>query len=137
RRRGSGALPARGGPVHAACAQGDVRRADPDPAAAATRRGRARRPRARRDVHAVAARRRSRRAGVDAPRAGLRRARDPSHPAPASLVEAARRNSELGAEDIALFEVARVYLPGPALPDEQTHVAAVVEGGWPRAKGIV
>ena len=54
-----------------------------------------------------------------------------------SLVEAARRNSELGAEDIALFEVARVYLPGPALPDEQTHVAAVVEGGWPRAKGIV
>jgi phenylalanyl-tRNA synthetase beta chain len=54
-----------------------------------------------------------------------------------SLVEAARRNVELGAEQVALFEVARVYLPDGALPDEHTHVAAVVEGGWARAKGIV
>ena len=55
-----------------------------------------------------------------------------------SLAEAARRNVELGAEGVALYEVARVYLPrGDELPDEQTHVAAIVEGGWPRAKGIV
>ena len=54
-----------------------------------------------------------------------------------SLVEAARRNSELGAEDVALFEVARVYLPAAGLPDEHTHVAGIVEGGWSRAKGIV
>ena len=52
-----------------------------------------------------------------------------------SLVEAARRNSELGAEDVALFEVARVYLPGSSLPEEQTHVAGIVEGGWSRARG--
>ena len=48
-----------------------------------------------------------------------------------SLVEAARRNSELGAEDVALFEVARVYLPGSGLPEEQTT--------WPeswRAAGL-
>jgi phenylalanyl-tRNA synthetase beta chain len=54
-----------------------------------------------------------------------------------SLVEAARRNVELGAEQVALFEVARVYLPDGGLPDEHTHVAAVVDGGWARAKGIV
>jgi phenylalanyl-tRNA synthetase beta chain len=54
-----------------------------------------------------------------------------------SLVEAARRNVELGAEHVALFEVARVYLPAQSLPDEETHVAAIVEGGWSRAKGIV
>jgi phenylalanyl-tRNA synthetase beta chain len=54
-----------------------------------------------------------------------------------SLVEAARRNVELGAEQIALFEIARVYLPDGELPDEETHVAAIVDGGWSRAKGIV
>jgi phenylalanyl-tRNA synthetase beta chain len=54
-----------------------------------------------------------------------------------SLVETARRNEELGAEEIALFEIARVYLPGSELPDEHTRVAGIVEGGWSRAKGIV
>jgi phenylalanyl-tRNA synthetase beta chain len=54
-----------------------------------------------------------------------------------SLVEAAARNVELGAERVALFEVARVYLPDSELPDEETHVAAIVDGGWARAKGIV
>ena len=54
-----------------------------------------------------------------------------------SLVEAARRNSELGAEDVALFEVARIYLPGSGLPEEETHVAGIAEGGWSRSKGIV
>jgi phenylalanyl-tRNA synthetase beta chain len=54
-----------------------------------------------------------------------------------SLVEAAARNVELGAERVALFEVARVYLTDGELPDEETHVAAIVDGGWARAKGIV
>ena len=54
-----------------------------------------------------------------------------------SLVEAARRNVELGAEGIELFEIARVYLPDGDLPDEHVHVAAIVEGGWGRAKGLV
>jgi phenylalanyl-tRNA synthetase beta chain len=54
-----------------------------------------------------------------------------------SLVDSARRNVELGAEGVAFFEVARVYLPDGELPDEQTRVAAIVEGGWDRAKGIV
>jgi phenylalanyl-tRNA synthetase beta chain len=54
-----------------------------------------------------------------------------------SLVDAARRNLELGAEKIALFEVARVYLPADGLPDERTRVAAIVEGDFSRAKGIV
>jgi phenylalanyl-tRNA synthetase beta chain len=54
-----------------------------------------------------------------------------------SLVEAARRNVELGAEGIALYEIARVYLPGEELPDEHTRVAGIVEGDFARAKGIV
>ena len=138
RRRGGRPIPARRGPVHAARAQGDVRRADAGPAPAAARRGCSRRPRARRDVHAVAARRRPGSAGlgrcpepVSAELAVLRTRLLPS------LVEAARRNSELGADDVALFEVARVYLPDTGLPDEHTHVAGIVDGGWSRAKGIV
>ena len=54
-----------------------------------------------------------------------------------SLVDAVRRNVELGAVEIALFEVARVYLPSGELPQERVHVAGIVEGGWSRAKGTV
>ncbi len=54
-----------------------------------------------------------------------------------SLVEAARRNVDAGAERIALFEIARVYLAGDALPDERSRVAGIVEGGFGRAKGVV
>ena len=54
-----------------------------------------------------------------------------------SLVEAARANTDLGARGIQLFEVARVYLPGGDLPEERKRVAAIVEGGWGRAKGLV
>jgi phenylalanyl-tRNA synthetase beta chain len=56
-----------------------------------------------------------------------------------SLVDAARMNTDLGARDIQLFEIARVYINAIAgeLPDEHSHVAAIVEGGWGRAKGIV
>jgi phenylalanyl-tRNA synthetase beta chain len=54
-----------------------------------------------------------------------------------SLVDAARRNVDAGAERIALFEIARVYLDGSDLPEERLHVAGIVEGGFSRAKGVV
>ena len=54
-----------------------------------------------------------------------------------SLVDAARRNLELGAQGVALFELAHVYRPNGELPDEHRHVAGIVEGGWGRAKGVV
>jgi phenylalanyl-tRNA synthetase beta chain len=54
-----------------------------------------------------------------------------------SLVEAAQRNVDAGAEAIALFEIARVYLPGADLPEERLRVAGVTQGGFSRAKGVV
>jgi phenylalanyl-tRNA synthetase beta chain len=54
-----------------------------------------------------------------------------------SLVDAARRNVETGATGIALFEIARVYLPNGELPTERLHVAAIGEGGFASAKGVV
>jgi phenylalanyl-tRNA synthetase beta chain len=55
-----------------------------------------------------------------------------------SLVETARRNREVGNERIALFEIAHVYLPRDGgLPEEPVHVAAVLEGPYERAKGVV
>jgi phenylalanyl-tRNA synthetase beta chain len=67
------------------------------------------------------------------------------------LVDAARRNAEHGNEGIALFEVARVYLPpapeprtgspsvpsGEVLPEERLRAAGITEGGYFRAKGAV
>ncbi len=54
------------------------------------------------------------------------------------LVEVVKRNLDAGNERIALFELARVYLPsGGELPDERWHLAGIVEGGFPRAKGAV
>ena len=54
------------------------------------------------------------------------------------LVESAERNRNAGVERIALFEVARVFLPsGDELPHEPWHVAGVAEGGFFRAKGAV
>jgi phenylalanyl-tRNA synthetase beta chain len=56
-----------------------------------------------------------------------------------SLVEAAQRNVDAGNEGIALFEIARVYLPvrREKLPDERWHTGGIVEGGFSRAKGAV
>jgi phenylalanyl-tRNA synthetase beta chain len=54
-----------------------------------------------------------------------------------SLVEAGRRNVDAGADRIALFEIARVYLPNGELPNERLHVAAIAQGGFARAKGVV
>jgi phenylalanyl-tRNA synthetase beta chain len=54
------------------------------------------------------------------------------------LVEAARLNVDAGNEPIALFELARVYLPGSEqLPDERWRVGGIVEGGFARAKAAV
>ena len=56
-----------------------------------------------------------------------------------SLVEAARRNAEVGNAPVALFEVARAYLPrgDDELPDERVCVAGVAEGGFLKVKGSV
>jgi phenylalanyl-tRNA synthetase beta chain len=55
-----------------------------------------------------------------------------------SLVEAARANVDAGATRIALFELARVYLPGDGdLPEEWPRVGGIVEGPFARVKGVV
>jgi phenylalanyl-tRNA synthetase beta chain len=54
------------------------------------------------------------------------------------LVDSAQRNVDAGNESIALFEIARVYLPsGGPKPEEHWHLGAIVEGGFLRAKGIL
>ena len=54
------------------------------------------------------------------------------------LVESARRNRNAGVERVALFEVARVFLPSDGdLPDERWHVAGIADGGYFAAKGAV
>ena len=54
-----------------------------------------------------------------------------------SLVDAAARNLDAGASAIALFEVARVYLPDGDLPDEHVHVAGIATGDFFHGKGVV
>ena len=56
-----------------------------------------------------------------------------------SLVEVARRNADLGSDEVALFEVARVYLPRGEgeLPDERLRVAGISQGGFLHTKGNV
>jgi phenylalanyl-tRNA synthetase beta chain len=56
-----------------------------------------------------------------------------------SLVEAARRNVQVGNERVALFEIARVYLPADEdeLPVERIHVAGIAEGDFLSTKGAV
>jgi phenylalanyl-tRNA synthetase beta chain len=54
------------------------------------------------------------------------------------LIAAAARNVDAGNDDVALFELAHVYLPsGADLPDERWYVAGIIEGGFSRAKGAV
>ncbi|HEY7004355.1 MAG TPA: phenylalanine--tRNA ligase subunit beta [Gaiellaceae bacterium] len=56
----------------------------------------------------------------------------------ASLLEPARRNGDAGEEDVALFEVARVYREGGGeLPVERWHVAGIADGGFAEAKWAV
>jgi phenylalanyl-tRNA synthetase beta chain len=54
-----------------------------------------------------------------------------------SLIETAERNVAVGNERIALFEIARVFLPNGKLPDERQRLAGVVQGGFAVAKGAV
>ena len=55
-----------------------------------------------------------------------------------SLLEPARRNADAGADDVALFEVARVYRDaGGDLPEERWHVAGIADGGFAEAKWAV
>jgi phenylalanyl-tRNA synthetase beta chain len=54
------------------------------------------------------------------------------------LIASAVRNIDAGNDGIALFELAHVYLPsGGELPDERWHIAAILEGGFASAKGVV
>ena len=54
------------------------------------------------------------------------------------LVEAARISIDAGADRVALFEIARIYLAsGEQLPEERWRVAGVVQGGYEDVKGVV
>ena len=54
------------------------------------------------------------------------------------LIATARRNLDAGNDEVALFELARVYLPPAApRPTERWHVGAIVDGGFAEAKGLV
>jgi phenylalanyl-tRNA synthetase beta chain len=54
------------------------------------------------------------------------------------LVAAARTALETGAEDIAYFEIARVYLPsGEQLPEERWRLGGVLQRGYEEAKGVL
>lgn len=54
-----------------------------------------------------------------------------------SLVEGAQANLDWGVDNIALFEIARVYLPDGELPDEHIRVAGIAQGDFAHGKGIV
>ena len=54
------------------------------------------------------------------------------------LVASARRNAAVGNADVALFELAHVYLPTDRqLPEERWHVGGICQGGFAYAKGAV
>jgi phenylalanyl-tRNA synthetase beta chain len=53
------------------------------------------------------------------------------------LLGAARHNVDMGNADIALFEIAHVYLPAAPVPDERWHLGGIVQGDFFAAKGAV
>ncbi len=54
------------------------------------------------------------------------------------LVSTAQHNVDVGNEEVALFEMAHVYLPsGEQLPHERWRLGGIVLGGFSRAKGAV
>jgi phenylalanyl-tRNA synthetase beta chain len=53
------------------------------------------------------------------------------------LLGAAKHNVDLGNDDIALFEIAHVYLPPGPVPEERWRVGGILQGDFFRAKGIV
>jgi phenylalanyl-tRNA synthetase beta chain len=55
-----------------------------------------------------------------------------------SLIEAVHHNLDAGVEEVRLFEIARVYLPGTGdLPEERWRLGGILDGGFARAKGVV
>ena len=136
-----GGRPRRARPRAAHDAAAALRRRPPDarPAAAAPRRGRARR--------APASARRTR--GASSPPIPIPaaiRLPDPMSGDQAilrttlldGLIAAAAENVDAGNDDIALFELARVYLPsGGELPEERWRVGGIVDGGFEAARGAV
>jgi phenylalanyl-tRNA synthetase beta chain len=55
------------------------------------------------------------------------------------LVASARRNLDAGNEEVALFELAHVYLPGGGeqLPEERWRVGAITDASFSSARGVV
>src|SRR5581483_4623895 len=53
------------------------------------------------------------------------------------LLGAAKHNLDLGNEDVALFEIAHVYLPPGPVPEERWRLGGIVQGDFFRAKGLV
>jgi phenylalanyl-tRNA synthetase beta chain len=53
------------------------------------------------------------------------------------LLGAAQHNIDMGNTEIALFEVAHVYLPPGPVPDERWRLGGIVEGDFFKTKGIV
>jgi phenylalanyl-tRNA synthetase beta chain len=53
------------------------------------------------------------------------------------LLGAAQHNLDMGNGDVALFEIAHVYLPPGPVPDEHWRVGGIVQGDYFRARGLV
>jgi phenylalanyl-tRNA synthetase beta chain len=53
------------------------------------------------------------------------------------LLGAAQHNLDTGNGDVALFEIAHVYLPPGPVPEERWHLGGIVQGDYFRARGLV
>ncbi|HEY1514474.1 MAG TPA: phenylalanine--tRNA ligase subunit beta [Gaiellaceae bacterium] len=53
------------------------------------------------------------------------------------LLGAAQHNLDMGNGDVALFEIAHVYLPPGPVPEERWHLGGIVQGDFFRARGLV
>jgi phenylalanyl-tRNA synthetase beta chain len=55
----------------------------------------------------------------------------------AGLLGAAQHNLDMGNGDVALFEIAHVYLPPGPVPEERWRLGGIVQGDFFRARGLV
>jgi phenylalanyl-tRNA synthetase beta chain len=53
------------------------------------------------------------------------------------LLGAAQHNVDMGNGDVALFEIAHVYLPPGPVPEERWRLGGIVQGDYFRARGLV
>jgi phenylalanyl-tRNA synthetase beta chain len=53
------------------------------------------------------------------------------------LIGAAQHNLDMGNGDVALFEIAHVYLPPGPVPEERWRLGGIVQGDYFRARGLV